>query len=330
MTRIKRLLQLIKLLQQDRPRTLEELQAELGVSRRTVFRDLTVLELAGVPCSFDRAQQGYSLDQAYLLPPVELTLEEALALMLLTSRVLHRQVVPHYRSAASAAVKVESILPPNVREHCGDLLRGVDVRYWPMSDAESIRDSLDQLRQAKSEHRKVELRYDSYYEGREIDTVLHPYHLTFVRRGWYIIGHCELHGEVRTFKIERITSARVLDEQFVPDGTFDMDKYFGNAWQMIRGSERHRVVIQFSRKVAGNVEEVLWHKTQKIHRKSDGTLLFEAQVDGLTEIVWWVLGYGQQAVVQEPPKLRQMVADHARAMLNCYDDHPEHPAEGSA
>lgn len=329
MKRIKRLLHLIQLLHQDQPISLETLRQELGVSRRTVFRDLTVLELAGVPCRFERQQRGYALDRAYFLPPVALTLEEALALMLLTRRALHRQLVPQHRSVASAALKVEACLPPSVRQHCGDVLAGVDFRYWPMSDAESITDLVAQLRQALAEHHKVALRYDSYSEGREIETVLHPYRLTFIRRGWYAIGMSECHGQVRTFKIERMTAARVLDEEFVPDEGFDLDEHFGNAWQMIRGDQRYHVVIRFSQQVAGNVEEVLWHKTQQTRRAADGSLVFEADVDGLGEIVWWVLGYGREAVVAEPPELRDLAAQHARAMVDHYASEPRSPTTES-
>lgn len=329
MKRIKRLLHLIQLLQQDRPVSLETLRQELSVSRRTVFRDLTVLELAGVPCRFDRQQQGYSLDRSCFLPPVALTLEEALALMLVTRRALHRQLVPQHQAVASAALKVEAALPSNVQEHCGDPLAAVDFRYWPMSDAEGIGDLVAQLRQAMAEHHKVALHYDSYYEGREIQTVFHPYRLTFIRRGWYAIGFSETHRQVRTFKIERMTAVEILEEDFAPDQGFNLDEHFGHAWQMIRGDRRYHVVVHFNPRVAGNVEEVLWHKTQQTRRLEDGSLIFEADVDGLGEIVWWILGYGQEAVVEEPPELRRLLTQHARAMAGRYAGEPESPTRES-
>ena len=317
MKRIKRLLHLIQLLQQDHPVSLEALRQELSVSRRTVFRDLTVLELSGVPCRFDRQQQGYSLDRSCFLPPVALTLEEALALMLVTRRALHRQLVPQHQAVASAALKVEAALPSNVQEHCGDPLAAVDLR---VIDA-------DELDRAMVEHHKIALHYDSYYEGREIETVFHPYRLTFIRRGWYAIGFSETHCQVRTFKIERMTAVQVLEEEFDPDQGFNLDEHFGHAWQMIRGDRRYHVVIRFNPRVAGNVEEVLWHKTQQTRRLEDGSLIFEADVDGLSEIVWWILGYGQEAVVEEPPELRKLLTQHARAMAGHYAREPESPTE---
>ena len=70
--------------------------------------------------------------------------------------------------------------------------------------------------------------------------------------------------------------------------------------------------------VAQNVAEVTWHKTQQLTFRKDGTLDFRATVSGLGEISWWVLGYGDQAEVLEPAKLRRLVADRAARMARCY------------
>ncbi|MHC4094182.1 MAG: helix-turn-helix transcriptional regulator [Planctomycetota bacterium] len=328
MKRIRRLIHLIQLLQRGEPIPLADLRRELGVSRRTIFRDLSTLELAGLPCTFDRQRQGYVLEHSRFLPPVMLSLEEGLGLMLLTRRAVHRRFVPGYRPATAAAMKIEAALPAAVRKHCGELLDGVDLRYWPMSDVESTRDVLPLLQRALADHKKVALRYDSYKEKREIETVLHPYRMSFLRRGWYVIGLSERYKQVLTFKIERIVNMRVLRDTYVPDPEFDLDDYFGNAWQMIRGDKRYHVVIRFSPMMAGNVEEVAWHRTQQTERLADGGLLFEVDVDGIKEIAWWILGYGKEAIVQEPPELRQLVAEHARAMAACYDD--DRPASGGS
>ena len=69
------------------------------------------------------------------------------------------------------------------------------------------------------------------------------------------------------------------------------------------------VVVRFSKLVAQNVAEVRWHKTQQLQFNDDGTLDFQVTVSGLKEISWWILGYGDQAEVLAPPKLRQLVAE---------------------
>jgi predicted DNA-binding transcriptional regulator YafY len=325
MIRVERLLRLIHLLHTTKPCSVATLCDELDVSRRTLFRDLNILKDAGLTLSFDKATQSYVPGRHSLLPPLMLDVEEALALMFQSTKALAPGVTPEHQAVLRAAAKIEAALPPQVVDRCGEMLEGVDVRYWPVSDLESIQEVLGQLQQALADRRKVAVTYDSYFEGREIDTVLHLYRLRFMRRGWYAIAFSEMHAEVRTFKIERMITVEVLQDEYAIDELFNLRDYYRNAWQMIRGDQSHYIVIHFSPKVAGNVEEVAWHKTQQLRRKADGTLVFEVRVDGLSEIVWWILGYGKEAVVQRPPELRQMVAEHARAMAGYYaaDDSPE-------
>jgi predicted DNA-binding transcriptional regulator YafY len=316
--RIRRLIKTIQLVQSGRPIDPDGLVKEFGVTRRTIFRDLNLLELAGIPCRFTRTERSYHLYRPAFLPPILLTLEEGLALMLLTRKAMSERMVPDYASATAAAVKIEGALPAAVREHCGEMLKGVDVRWWPMSDTGPVRGLLPLLQRCITGHRRLYVCYDSFQEGKRIDVTLRPYRLAFIRRGWYVIGYAEEFGEVRTFKVERIDRVREDDRRFPPDPRFSLEDYFGNAWQMIRGDRRYHVRVKFLPKVAGNVEEVLWHKTQTTQRLDDDALLFEVDVDGLEEISWWVLGYGDQAVVLDPPELRAIVVERARGMLERY------------
>ena len=126
-----------------------------------------------------------------------------------------------------------------------------------------------------------------------------------------------MHHQVRTFKLERILSLERTGTRF-RKVDFDLDRYLGRAWQMIPEGRIYHVRIRFSPMVAGNVEEVLWHPTQRTYSTDDGSLIFEADVDGLREICWWVLGYGDQAVVEQPRELRELVATKVHRMAQAY------------
>ncbi len=78
--------------------------------------------------------------------------------------------------------------------------------------------------------------------------------------------------------------------------------------------------MRFAPLVAQNVSEVKWHKTQQTRFLPDGSLEFQAQVSGLTEIAWWILGYGDQAEVLRPAKLRRIVAQRAKNMAAIYEE----------
>lgn len=316
--RIQRLLRLLVLLQTGRPFGVADLMKELGVSRRTLFRDLEVVTRAGIPCFYDDQTRSYRIDRAFFLPPVHFTLSEALALLLASRRFVARQVLPDHEAATRAAVKVESLLPTPLRAQCGSFLDSVEVRWTPTAHADAITRAFDTCQRAIYDRRKLRIAYDSYYEQREIHTLLHPYKVAFISRAWYAIGFSELHEAVRTFKLDRVLSAEPLDESYEAPENFDLSDYFGNAWQMIRGDKTYHVRIRFSPKVAGNVEEVLWHPTQQTQRDEKSRLVFEVDVDGIDEMSWWVLGYGQEAIVEQPPELRELICQHAQALVKHY------------
>jgi predicted DNA-binding transcriptional regulator YafY len=79
------------------------------------------------------------------------------------------------------------------------------------------------------------------------------------------------------------------------------------------------MVVRFRPRVAKNVAEVIWHKTQQCQFLEDRSLEYRAKVSGLHEIVWWILGYGDQAEVLQPVKLRRMVAQRAENLVALYN-----------
>ena len=119
--------------------------------------------------------------------------------------------------------------------------------------------------------------------------------------------------------IGRIRQLERLEDAYqIPRG-FSIDHYLRNAWHLIPESgPDHEVLVRFSPMVAQNVAEVVWHKTQQTTLNPDGTLDFRVTVSGLNEISWWILGYGDQAEVLQPPELRQLIAQRARRLADRY------------
>ncbi len=316
--RVTRLLKLLQLLQSGEPLTVEEMGERVGVSRRTAFRDLSLLGDAGLRFEYDRDTKRYSASKHSLLPPVTLSHGEALTLMMAVRYVLERPWCVDRAVASSAALKLQSMLPSALVDYCWRMLGGVEVSRGQVSDSTGIVDTLSLLQSAVADGQRIRVRYDSYYEGKAIDDTLVPYRVVFRHRGWYVIARSARDDRVQMYKVERILHVAVLAGGGGGDAEFDLDMYFGNAWLMIRGDTRYHVRIRFSAKVAGNVDEVVWHKTQQTTFEEGGSLLFEVDVDGLGEIMWWVLGYGDQATVLEPAELRGMILGHAEAMRDVY------------
>jgi predicted DNA-binding transcriptional regulator YafY len=121
-SRLYRVLRLITLLHSHRGYSADQLAAELDVSRRTVFRDLNMLEQAHIPYYFDDDTGGYRLGAEFFLPAVNLTLPEALSLVAMAgAKDAFRAHLPLARHARLAAGKIEGTLPQQVRQYVGSL-----------------------------------------------------------------------------------------------------------------------------------------------------------------------------------------------------------------
>lgn len=314
--RVSRLLRLIGALRSGRRLDADGLAELLGVSRRTVFRDLKVLQSAGVPYRFHPDRRTYAISDSYFLPSVHLELEESLALLLVTRAFLSREVHPSYQQALRAALKLESSLPAAVRAECGPYLDDVTVHWPPASSAESTADLFQTLQRALARRERLAASYDSVHEEKEIRVLIDPWRLVFIARGWYLLAWSHHHGEVRTFKIDRFTSTEPTGDRFdPPPADFTEKSHWGAAWRMIPEGKLYDIKLRFSPTVAQNVEEVQWHPSQETTQLENGHLHFEVRVDGLSEITWWILGYGDHVEVVEPPELRRRIGQIAERMV---------------
>jgi len=318
-SRVYRLLKLIGLLQAGRGYNSDALAEACQVSRRTIFRDLGLLRVSGLPLAFDDIDQRYRLPVAAYLPPTDFTAEEALAMIVLCQELGDGQGLPFLGPARTAAAKLESSLPLEMREHLRGVVGAIEIRPPPSNPLAGHTAVYQQLLTAVAQHRAVRISYHSLAERQRICTRLSPYRLVFSRRSWYVIGRSSLHRSVRTFNLARIEQIEVLADRYrVPRG-FSVARHLRNAWHLIpEPGPDHEVLVRFSPMVAQNVAEVLWHKTQRVTPNSDGTLDFRATVSGLGEISWWILGYGAEAEVLAPPELRQRVAQRAAEMAARY------------
>ncbi len=284
-----------------------------------MFRDIESLREAGVPIDFDAAAQRYRIDAAHFLPPTNLTLEEALSVVLLAGRVGELERETLFAAAIGAAEKIEASLPPSMRERLSEVVEAIDLRPAPTNPLADKGDVYRTLLRASVDQQTVRLRYNCRTEFREIDTELDPYHLLFQERSWYAIGRSSRHDEVRTFNIGRIHAVEPTGATFRRPPEFSVKKHLRNAWRLIPDdgpdSEVH---LRFSAVVGQNVAEVIWHPTQRCRFRDDGTLDYYATVSGLREIVWWVLGYGDQVEVLAPDRLRREVARRHRAAAERY------------
>lgn len=239
--------------------------------------------------------------------------------LIVLSHQLGQRGLPFYAAARSAAAKLENSLPDRLLQYLRKVTGAVRIKLDATNPLQGKEEVYQQLLAAAAERRCVRIQYASLYESKTLQTKLHPYKLLFNQHSWYVIGRSTVHRDVRTFNIGRIRQLEPLDDGFEIPPRFNLDRYLRNAWRLIpEDGPDHEVVIRFSPRVARNVAEVVWHKTQRHCWLDDGRLELRVTVSGLQEISWWILGYGDHAEVVEPRTLRQLIAERAESMVALY------------
>lgn len=298
----------------------EDIAVRLGISKRTAYRDLTALggEL-GLPTWSDAGLWGI-LDAAFL-PPLKLTTSEAMAVFL-AARLMVRYADKYDPDLASAFEKLSEGLPAPLTEH---VARSLDV-LQRAAKVPAFVDHVHALTKAWAERRVVEIAYAAgRYEGRSPESrraTVRPYLIepSTQTHALYLIGHDEGRGGLRTFKIERIRAVTVTPRTFEPPEAGSIEGLMRRAWDIIADQPATTVVLRFVPSVADRVAETIWHPSQAIERQGDGSLLWRATVAGTIEVRLWILSWGDEVEVLEPPILRDDVAGTLRRGLARYQD----------
>jgi predicted DNA-binding transcriptional regulator YafY len=318
-TRIHRLLRLLAIIQSRRGLKAQDLAGLLNITERTIYGDLNALKDAGIPCDFDIETQGYRVRPGFFMPPVEFTADEAMALVLLLEQTSQSDQIPYLSSVSKAVEKIRAQLPPQMLEEITPLDDRVQIDMARSQADHSARDVFDEVRDAIVRRRLLLCRYESATSpSDDSEFEFRPYVLWFCQRAWYAVGYHGGRQEVRHLKLNRFISVRPTDRPYHIPEDFNMRAHLGNAWRM-RGGPPYHVRVQFSDSFADNASETRWHHTQQEQWNSDGSVTLSFDVDGLDEIVWWVLGYGPEAKVLEPPELIDMVKSHLKRAAELYN-----------
>ena len=322
-SRIHRLLKILTLIQADDDWTAERLSAECSVNIRTIYRDMKMLEGAGIPYFHDNETKGYRVRRDFFMPPVSLTLDESLALIALGEHIGGKEQIPLTKAAEKAISKVRSQLPHSIRDEVAKLDGHIKIQLAAAGPHDGIKDVYEDMRTAIVKKRGLRCKYESIdgnRRGRDPDEWFdfEPYTLFFSQRAWYALGHHDGRGEVRCLKLNRFTAVEKTNRRYKVEDGFSVERHLGNAWRMIRGSKSYNVELWFDAEFAETLSETHWHDTQAIEWHDDESITFTCTVDGLDEIVWWVLSMGPHCVVKKPKALATRVQQLAQGVVDAY------------
>ncbi len=209
MSRAQRLLDLIQVLRRHRrPVAGAALAAEIGVSLRTLYRDIETLKAQGAPIDGE-AGVGYVLRPGFMLPPLMLSEEEIEALVLGSRWVSERADGLLGKAARNVLAKIGAVLPDDLKDgiDASGLLIGPGAPI-AAGDAE-----LTAIRQAIRSERKMQIAYSDEF-GSGTERMIWPFGLAFYDRVRVVVAWCELRDGYRHFRTDRITALDVTAKRY--------------------------------------------------------------------------------------------------------------------
>jgi predicted DNA-binding transcriptional regulator YafY len=191
------------------PVTAAAMADELEVTVRTVYRDIATLQARCVPIE-GAAGIGYVLRRGFELPPLMFTEDEAEAIAV-GVRLLARTGDPGLQKAAESVLsKVTLVVPDLLRDYLNAAPVYVSKSGAPVP---TRRDLPTTIRHAIRDSRKMRIAYEDE-EGRRTIRVIQPFAVAYYVQATLVCAWCELRGDVRHFRTDRVVSADVLDEGF--------------------------------------------------------------------------------------------------------------------
>ena len=296
---------LVQLLAGRIGRTLTQFAAELGVTKRTVQRDIEVLIDAGFPVISDMRNGTvfwHFMEGFHAEAPIALTLTEQMALYFSKGLFKPLQGTPIYESLGSAIQKIGSQLPAQSFKFLRGLDQGIAVSSFGWKDYSHSKEVIDALTRAVFNKFTVRIIHHAPYREKATEREVDPYKLWYVNNGLYMVGHDHREDDLRTFAVDRIQSANLTDRRFDIPPDFNFEEFRKTAFNVIWG-EPQEVTIRFSPVQAPYIRERTWQPSQRIVTEPDGSIILTLNVGDLWEVKRWLIGFGADAEVLKPAEL---------------------------
>jgi predicted DNA-binding transcriptional regulator YafY len=305
MSKSKRLIELMMVVNRRRQFTVKELAQEFGISRRTMLRDLQELSELGVPLYSEVGPHGgYRVLNARVLPPISFTEDEAAAIFFAIHALRHYVYHPFDAEYSSAWSKFYHFMPEDVRNRIDKMKTRVDF-VTPHRQVESPH--LPLLLDAAIHQKVLAVEYQSY--GKTIAREIQPIGI-FARNGlWYCPAHCFLREEMRLFRCDRIVSAAPSERQ--PLDLRDVHLENGRSLRDIQ-EPSIEFYAELTREGVERCETEAW-LASSLYVNKDGTgwLDGRAAERDIPFLAKFFVGLGDDGTVMNPPTL----VDHIGEIL---------------
>lgn len=302
--------------------TIAELREEFGVSRRTVYNDLSALGDAGVPIYSEPGPEGearWMLQTAAKRRTLTMTVGQILSLGLARTVLSYLEGTDLHDELSTVMRRMGQGLSPMYRGYVEQLSRKMAVAHvGPKSYVKKV-DVLNDIVTCLLYDELVEIWYRPPGE-RVRRHLVEPYTLLVHAEALYLIGLSRTRGERRTFAVERISrSTRRRGERFTYPADYTPESVVDGSFGII-GGEPFEVEVLFDADQAHYIKERRWHATQQLKRMKDGRMRLRMRVSGAIEVLRWIVGYSGSAEIVRPRHLRERARELLAAATKRHRD----------
>lgn len=309
-----RVLNLVTAIEANPGITVKRLAQRFHVSKRTIYRDLSVASRFAPITNAGRGA-GYRLITKFALYPLDFTEEEGIVMTMLPSLVHREKMPPAFDTAYDKVMAThfkEQTKQREIIDRFSEIIQMAEPAY-----NKNTTNFFHLIIQAIMEQRAIDTTYHTQYRNETSQRQIHPYCIVPRGNRFYLIGHCCLKGGLRTFRISRFQSVQLMNDKFDP-GDFNLKHYLRNTWSIERGQDDVTFKVRFSPAVARYVKEEEMFVTPILVDEPDGSLLFEVRVNSEKEFMKWILQYGPDAEIIEPEAVRNRMHHQLTKWLQLY------------
>lgn len=298
-----------------------DITRELECSEPTVYRTIsTMRDRLRAPIEFDKENEGYRYTRGansdvYELPGLWFSANELHALLVFDAMLQNlepgllgdhlapfrqrvTQLLEHRRlglTEASRRVRILSMASRRAGEHFGTVA-GATLR-----------------------RRKLHITYDGRERGKVTARDISPQRIVRYRDNWHCDAWCHLRKELRNFSIDRIRSARELDEPADDINEAKLDEHYASAYGIFAGKANKTAVLRFSKERARWVADEQWHPQQSGQYLTDGSYELRIPYSDDPELLMDILRHGPDVEIVGPEALRKAIRERLQTTLARYE-----------
>ncbi|MFI9407878.1 helix-turn-helix transcriptional regulator [Nocardia sp. NPDC052316] len=314
-----RLLQLLSLLQTRREWTGPELAERLGVTVRTVRRDIERLRALEYPVHAGLgAVGGYRLEAGTALPPLLLDDEEAVAITLGLRSAAQGSVAGIEESAARALVKLQQVLPSRLRGRVDAVDSATVSLGGPATGPRVDPQTLVVLAAAARDGERIRFRYRDKGDA-ESRRLAEPHSLVAAGRRWYLVAWDVDRADWRTFRVDRIEAPFPTGVRCAPRELPAADAAAFVTAQLAHSRPARRVVILVHAS-AEHLAEIFRVRPEEVEPIDERSCLIRTGADSLEWTALRIAHLGVEFEVREPPQMRAMLRELGAKLLRAAGD----------